>query len=203
MPSSASFSLIQLVILLLSLLSSPIFLTKCDSAAIDFHQWCQRTSNVDVCNAIIQNDPRADLKTSPSGILTILTEKAKSVVALCSFKVVVLLESRNSSPQLKKGLERCWIAYKRANQTLDKQNYYGVINKDTYRDLNCNLGRVYDQPVICETAFGDQPGIRPPLTPEDVNLMTIAQVNAQILNIFFCNQTESCFISGIKPCWSM
>ncbi|KAI5681904.1 hypothetical protein M9H77_03132 [Catharanthus roseus] len=165
----ASFSLI--IVIVLSSLSS-LFLTKCNSA-IDFHQWCQRTTHVDVCNSIIQNDPRADLKTSPSGILKILTEKAKSVVALCSFKVVILLESPNSSPQLREGLERCWIAYKRANQTLDKQNYYGVINKDTYRNLNCNLGRAYEQPIICETAFRGQ--VRPPLTPEDINIMTIAE----------------------------
>jgi pectinesterase inhibitor-like protein len=181
----ASFKLI-----LTFLVASASLLLLTESARpIDFHQWCKRTTHVDICNSIIQNDPRTNLKTSPSGILTILTDRAKAVVATCASKVVFLLKSPSSSPQLKEGLKKCWIAYKRATQTLALQDY-SVVNKDTYKKLNFNLGRVYDQPVICETAF--QAPVKSPLTPEDTDIMNIAEANAQILNIYECNQPTAC-----------
>ncbi|KAG8363069.1 hypothetical protein BUALT_BualtUnG0007800 [Buddleja alternifolia] len=118
------------------------------SNAVDFHQWCQRTSHNNLCVSVVMADPRNNLKT------TRISDLQKKFTG------------RITGP-----LRTCSTEYDKMRYDL-KGFDFTVLNHENYIPLVANVGGAAGTPGDCEGAFKEF-HIPSPLTNANKNLEDI------------------------------
>ncbi|KAG8363068.1 hypothetical protein BUALT_BualtUnG0007700 [Buddleja alternifolia] len=158
------------------------------SNAVDFHQWCQRTSHNNLCVSVVMADPRNNLKTSPNGICRILTDKAITIANANAARISDL--QKKSTGRITGPLRTCSTEYDKMRYDL-KGFDFTVLNHENYIPLVANVGGAAGTPGDCEGAFKEF-HIPSPLTNANKNLEDILVAVLEIINLNECNKINSC-----------
>ncbi|PIN02987.1 hypothetical protein CDL12_18019 [Handroanthus impetiginosus] len=152
--------------------------------------WCTRTTHSATCLSIVNADRRANLKTSPNGLATILRDKALTTAQATLIKITSL-SRRARNPHEIAALKSCSAGYLRAISSL-KTAKFAVINRDVYGIVLGAISDANDEPRDCELAFQEPPAIPSPISANNNRLRDILATNLEIINLIVCNSPSFC-----------
>lgn len=160
--------------------------------SLDFQVVCQRTTFTSLCNEIIDASGSANLKKTPTGVLTILSDKAKSYIITTQTQIGDLLRG-NPSSRLKYSLQTCSDQYTNAQSAL-KMLFWSELSSTNYPDYVEALGKVLDGVNACKNAFIGYPPIP---TPSPINVYIVdakmaIELTLQVLHLNICNRITAC-----------
>ncbi|XP_011089123.1 pectinesterase inhibitor-like [Sesamum indicum] len=145
---------------------------------------CGQTTPKAVCVLLVEADPRANLKTSPNGIATILRDKASATASATSAKISSLLRGATNRREIA-ALKSCSAGYNRAISSLRSADFK-VIDRRTYATLVAAISNANDEPRDCELSFQEPPAVRSPISAENERLREICATTLEIINLRVC-----------------
>ncbi|KAI3445109.1 hypothetical protein Pfo_001774 [Paulownia fortunei] len=181
-------SKVNLLFIFIALAMAPILH---HANAVDVaNEWCGRTTHKSICLSIVEADRRGNLKTSPNGIGTILTDKALATAAATSAKISRVLKRATNRHEIA-ALKSCSAGYNRAISSL-RSAHFKVINRQTYPTLLAAISNANDEPRDCELSFQEPPAIASPISAENWRLRDICATTLDIINLVVCKSPEFC-----------
>ncbi|KAL6569992.1 hypothetical protein OROMI_014506 [Orobanche minor] len=187
---AANNKVTNLLFICVSLAISPNIILQVDAADVS-NEWCGRTYRKADCLSIIMADKRANLKTGPNGLATILRDRAVATAVDTSLKIATLLKKATHKREVAT-LRSCSADYFDAINTLTTADF-NLMNRQTYPTLVAVIHTGNDKARDCEFSFQEPPAhIRSPITAENERLREICDTTLQIINLVVCNSVSSC-----------
>ncbi|KAL3622601.1 hypothetical protein CASFOL_034012 [Castilleja foliolosa] len=178
-------NLLILFTLFITLAMSPTLL-RADVAS----DLCGRTTHKPLCLTIVNQDRRADLKTSPNGIAKILLDRAVDTTIAAMSKIDKLLPEPTNK-RLRESLLKCNTDYFETINTLTTANLK-EINRQTYPTLVNVIRTGIDKPSDCESSFHKLPAVSSPVTMENYGIKEDSATTLEVISLVVCNKPSSC-----------
>ncbi|KAL6493844.1 hypothetical protein OROGR_031753 [Orobanche gracilis] len=187
---AANNKVTNLLFIFISLALSPNIILQVDAADVS-DEWCGRTYRKADCLSIVMADKRANLKTSPNGLATILRDRAVATAVDTSLKIATFLKKAIDKREVTT-LRSCSADYFDAIDTLTTADFK-VMDHKTYPTLVAVIDVGNDKARDCEFSFRDpRSPIRSPISAENERLREICAITLQIINLVVCNSVSSC-----------